>query len=226
MNTAYSVLRFRGALSAAALLAGAAVLGACSSPFGAGTTSDWFPSLPGFSSVKTTSAEPSALAEAPPLPRMDEDCPVVQVRIGSSTLGVAAKTQQPTASDLRYQLTLTQFARQCALAGPAIRMRVGVQGRVLVGPAGAPPQVDVPVRYAVVQEGIQPKTIATKFKRFPVAVPPGAPSVTFTDVEEDLTFPVVNPDVLDSYIVYVGFDDIGDRNERRPPPKKAKAKVK
>jgi hypothetical protein len=225
MYTAYSVLRFRGALGAVALVAGAAALAACSSPFGAGGAADWFPSLPGFSNVQTTPAERSALAEAP-LPRMDQDCPTVEVRIGSATLGVAAKTEQPTANDLRYQLTLSQFARQCALAGPVIRMRVGVQGRVLVGPAGAPPQVDVPLRYAVVQEGVEPKTITTKFRRFPVAVPPGAPSVTFTDIEEDLSFPMPRAEVLEAYVVYVGFDDLGDRNERRPAVKKSKAKVR
>jgi hypothetical protein len=155
---------------------------------------------------------------------MDQDCPVVEVRTGSSTLMIAAKTQSPTANDLRYQLTIGQLARQCALAGPLIRMRVGVQGRVVVGPAGAPSQVDVPVRYAVVQEGVEPKTITTKFRRFGVAIPPGASNVTFTDIEEDLSFPIARSDVLESYIVYVGFDDQGDRSQRPPPAKKGKAK--
>ena len=65
-------------------------------------------------------------------------------------------------------------------------MRVGVQGRVIAGPAGAPSQVEVPLRYAVVKEGVDPKTITTKFRRFPVAVAPGTANVVFTDIEEDL----------------------------------------
>jgi len=69
-------------------------------------------------------------------------------------------------------------------------MRVGVQGRVIAGPAGAPSQVDVPLRYAVVKEGVDPKTITTKFRRFPVAVAPGTANVVFTDIEEDLSFPI------------------------------------
>ena len=52
-------------------------------------------------------------------------------------------------------------------------MRVGVQGRAIVGPAGAPSQVNVPIRYAVVQEGVEPKTIVTKFRRLPVALAAG-----------------------------------------------------
>ena len=162
------------------------------------------------------------MAAAEPLPSVDTDCPTVDIRQGASTLAIAAKAQAPTANDLRYQLSLAQFARQCALDGPMMRMRVGVQGRVIVGPAGAPNQVTVPIRYAVVQEGVEPKTITTKFKRLPVAIPPGATNVTFTDIEEDLSFPVPARNVLDAYVVYVGFDDTGDRG--RPEPKKATSK--
>ncbi len=218
MGPVYSVDRCVGACGAAALLALA--LAGCSS---VSTNSDWFGSIPGFSAVQATPADRSAMA-AEPGPSMDTDCPSLDIRQGASTLAIAAKTQQPTANDLRYQLTFTQLARQCALNGPVIRMRVGVQGRVLVGPAGAPNEVSVPVRYAVVQEGVEPKTIATKFRRFPVAIPPGQTNVSFTDIEEDLSFPMPSRAALDAYVVYVGFDDVGDRNERRPPAKKAAPK--
>ena len=70
-----------------------------------------------------------------------------------------AKPKEATANDLRYQLTFIELARQCFVDGGNVRMRVGVQGRAIVGPAGAPPQVAAPIRYAVVQEGVQPKTI-------------------------------------------------------------------
>jgi hypothetical protein len=152
---------------------------------------------------------------------MDTDCPTVAIRQGASTLAIASKTQEPTASDLRYQLTLTDTARQCALEGPEIRMRVGVQGRVLVGPAGAPNQVDVPLRYAVVQEGVEPKTITSKFRRLPVSMPPGAPHVLFTDIEEDLRFPLPSIKALEAYVVYIGFDQAGDR--AKPAAKKKSA---
>jgi hypothetical protein len=112
------------------------------------------------------------------------------------------------------------------LAGPIFRMKVGVQGRVIVGPAGAPSQVEVPIRYAVVIEGVQPKTVVTKFRRIPVAMPPGETSVVFSDVEEDLNFPVPTVAQIDGYVVYVGFDDVGDRNDRRPAAKKAPVRPK
>jgi hypothetical protein len=151
---------------------------------------------------------------------MDDDCPTVDIRTGASTLSIAAKTQAATATDLRYQLSFSQTARQCSLAGGTVRMRVGVLGRVVVGPAGAPAQVDVPLRYAVVREGVEPKTIATKFRRFPVVIPSGAANVAFTDIEEDLSFPLPSVTELQAYIVYIGFDEAGDRGARPAPAKK------
>ena len=48
----------------------------------------------------------------------------------------------------------------------------------------------VPLRYAVVREGPEPKTIATKFKRLSVAVPADQTHMQFVDVEEGLSFPL------------------------------------
>lgn len=215
--------QWRGAWGAAALLTAGLVLTGCSG----GSISNPLPSMTNrlpnwFSSSSTTVA---AAPGTPAAPSMDEDCPVADIRRGASTLQVAMKGEgAPTANDLHYQLTFIELARQCTLLGNTVRMRVGVQGRVIVGPAGAPSQVDVPLRYAVIREGVEPKTIITKFKRFPVAVPASAESAVFTDIEEDLSFPLPSQAELQSYVVYVGFDDDGDRGARRPPPKKSPPK--
>jgi hypothetical protein len=58
--------------------------------------------------------------------------------------------------------------------------------------------------------------IVTKFKRIPVVVPPDQTHVQFVDVEEGLSFPMPSGAELDAYVVYVGFDEIGDKNEKRP----------
>ena len=95
----------------------------------------------------------------------------VDIRTGASTLEVAAKSEQPTAGDLRHQPLFGQTARECLAQAGTMSIKVGVQGRVILGPMGAPGQINVPLRYAVVREGPEPKTIATKFKRLSVAVP-------------------------------------------------------
>ena len=211
---------------AVALLAAGVVLGGCSGNSSGSDSPGVLPSLTGsFQSFFASSAPPPRPGSAPQ-PAVVENCPVVEIRAGASTLPVATKTEQATAQDLRYQLNFTQTARQCSIVGPTIRMRVGVQGRIVAGPAGAPPQVEVPVRYAVVREGVEPKTITTKFRRFPIAVAPGATNVVFTDIEEDLSFPIPSAVELDAYVVYIGFDDLGDRTERRPPAKKAAPRAK
>jgi hypothetical protein len=135
----------------------------------------------------------------------------------------ANKSQEPTANDVRYQLTFVEMARQCFVESGNLRMRVGVQGRAVVGPAGAPPQINAPIRYAVVQEGVQPKTIVTKFRRVPVSLNTTS-STTFTDIEDDLSFPMPSVAVLQSYVVYVGFDEAGEPQSKGKRPQQAKKK--
>ena len=208
--------RLRGAVRLAAALGGVAIVAGCSStslPSLSGTLPGWF----------SRSSNPATQAQASlPGKVLEDDCPSVDIRTGAGTLAVAAKPQEPTATDLRYQLTFIEMARQCFLDAGTVRMRVGVQGRAVVGPAGAPAQVSAPIRYAVVQEGVQPKTIATKFRRVPVTLD-SVNSTTFTDVEEDLNFPMPPLVDLQRYVVYIGFDEAGDRSQ--PAKKKAPAKA-
>jgi hypothetical protein len=67
-----------------------------------------------------------------------------------------------------------------------------------------------------VREGPEPKTVATKFTRVSVIVPPDQTHVQFVDVEEGLSFPLPSRSELEAYVVYVGFDEIGDKNEKKP----------
>ena len=52
----------------------------------------------------------------------------------------AGKTNQPTAGDLRYQLSFGQIARECIVQPGMMTIKVGVQGRIIVGLAGGPGQ--------------------------------------------------------------------------------------
>jgi hypothetical protein len=203
-------------------LAGALALAGCSSASNVGSP-DATPSLSSrLSSYFTSSKEPAPAAPAQPV-AASVNCPGVEVRQGAATMNVAGKTAQaPTAADLRYQLSFSQFARECSAAAGSLTMKVGVQGRVIVGPLGGPGNVDAPLRYAVVREGPEPKTIVTKFKRVPVTIGAGETNVGFTDVEDALTFPMPTASELEAYVVYVGFDEIGDKPAPKTPAKSAK----
>jgi hypothetical protein len=203
-----------------ALLVGAAALSGCSSDSIVGSSEGSFGSrfTSFFSGATPGVTQPASRTASAP----DIECPGVDIRAGASTLNIAAKTTQATAGDLRYQLSFGQTARECLVQGDALTIKVGVQGRVILGPMGSPGQVDVPLRYAVVREGAEPKTIVTKFKRLPVVVAPDQSHVQFVDIEEGLTFPMPSGSELDAYVVYVGFDEIGDKNEKKPAAKTAK----
>jgi hypothetical protein len=171
----------------------------------------------------TTAAGGDASATA--LQPADFECPSIAIRQGASTLSLSANPAEPTALNVRYQVGFAETARECRVApGNMVSMRVGVQGRVILGPAGTPGQIDVPVRVAIVHEGVSPKTIVTKLNRVAVTIPPDSTNVLFTHIEEDLTFPMPRGADIDSYIVYIGFDPAGaqDMDRRKPPPKPAR----
>jgi hypothetical protein len=96
-------------------------------------------------------------------------------------------------------------------------IKVGVQGRILLGPLGTPGSVDIPLRYAVVREGPEPRLVCTKFKRIGATISQGQTNLQFVDVEAGLSFPLPSSAELAAYVVYVGFDEVGDSNEKRPP---------
>jgi len=208
--------RNRGRRRATALLAGGVMLSGCSGGSTGGASDSWF------SSRLFARATPGVTQPASPTPSAPEvECPGVDIRTGASTLNIAAKAGQATAADLRYQLSFGQTARECTVQGETLSIKVGVQGRVILGPMGGPGVVEVPLRYAVVREGIQPRTVATKFKRLPVTIAADQTHVQFMDIEDGLSFPLPPETEIHAYVVYVGFDEIGD--EKKPPKSAKKA---
>jgi hypothetical protein len=158
-------------------------------------------------------------------PASDADCPLIEIRKGAATLSVSANERESAVTALRYQLSISRTARECAVVGGEMRVKVGVQGRVILGPAGTTGTIEVPLRYAVVADGPEPKTIVTKFYRVAVAVSAEQSHVPFTHVDEALTFAMpAATDELTSYIIYVGFDPQSAKPpERKPERKPAKS---
>jgi len=152
----------------------------------------------------------------------DTPCPDVQVRSGASTLMIGSKpgTDEPAPLDVRYQGSIVNAARECHLNAGLLTMKVGVEGRIITGPAGAPGQVMVPLRIAVVHEGVNPRTVVSKLAVIPVQVNNAVDRVTFTHVDPDIAFPMPPPGQIDSYVVYIGFDPIAAQPAKKPPPKR------
>ena len=176
-------------------------------------------------SSKATTGNAAAGEEA----ATDVECPTVDVRTGAATLMIGSKPGEgdPSALDLRYQGTIVRTARECRVNAGVMTMKVGIEGRVITGPAGGPGTVDIPLRIAVVQEGINPKTITSKFARIQVGIADTVDRVPFTHVDPDVSFPMpARIADIDAYVVYVGFDPVGAQQEKKKPAPKSKPKPK
>jgi len=152
----------------------------------------------------------------------DYDCPDVKIRNGAATLMIGNKPGdgEPNALDVRYQGSITRTARECHLNAGVMTMKVGIEGRIITGPAGGAGSVEVPLRIAVVQEktGSQ-RTVASKFGREQVPITGAVDRAIFTHIDSDISFPLPTPITdISSYVVYVGFDPQSAQPEKKKPP--------
>ncbi len=129
-------------------------------------------------------------------------CPPVTIRQGTETHVIfkGGKPGDPNAAG--FQATLTETARECALEGDQIRIRVGVGGRVLAGRKGGGGEMSLPVRIAVVKDGETP--VYSKLHTVSATLTPPEASVSWAFVDRDVLVP--NVGVLR---IFVGFDDGG-----------------
>jgi len=205
-----------GLATAGVLLAGCS---GTSNTFSASQDSSSLPTI-GDRFSQLFGSKSQAVGEAPPAPDgVELDCPAVRIRAGASTYSVAPPGKQPVASELRYQATITRTARDCTRSSGQIIARIGIQGRVIAGPAGAPATVEIPLRVAVVQTGIHEKVISTKVYRTTVAMSEDA-TVPFSLVGEDLGYTMPPGLTSENYIFYIGFDPQALTPEPKPPRKR------
>jgi hypothetical protein len=173
-----------------------------------------------FTKSATTEPRPTTANLQP-----DIDCPLIDIREGASTLTIPPPPPDGSneAMSLKYQGIFVRAARDCKVANNQLVLRLGVQGRVIVGPAGGPGQVEVPLRIAVVdQSPTNTRTIVTKLIRIPVTVG-NDDNANFTHIEDGLSFPLPSSSALDNYVIYIGFDPLGaaaeDKAKLKPAPK-------
>jgi hypothetical protein len=160
---------------------------------------------------------------------LDFNCPSVDYRQGAATYNITdSKSTESTALNVKYLASFMKTARECDVHGDNVTIKVGVQGRVVVGPAGSPGTVTIPLRYALVKEGIEPMVLWTKFFSFNVSIPSTNLNVPFTHIEEEMTVPIPPTDELAAYVIYIGFDPDSLKPAEKPKapvrPKAARAK--
>lgn len=125
---------------------------------------------------------------AEPLPNDPNDnfiCPEVIIAEG----GAAIRAQGGTDSgSLRHQISILNFARECIAPTPAggFNLKVGVEGRVLLGPAGSAGSY-----YGTLTTQVLRGTtvVARRASRVGGTVPSGQGGVDFSHVEEGIVVP-------------------------------------
>jgi hypothetical protein len=206
------------ALPLALALSAAGRLGACS-------TLDSF--MPGAHSVRDTvpandaKASESEKPVALPLTADELQCPPVEIDEG----GAAARVGGPENATVRYQFAISQTARECAPVSPnQYTLKVGVSGRLLIGPAGKPGAYSAPLRVTVHDENTK-KDAFTKVYKVEASVP-DAGDAPFNLVTEPIVLPMTRTELADDYTLTVGFDNGKAAASPAPKPKKPHPKPK
>ena len=188
-------------------LLGCSMLSGC----GAGGTPGFEPaSDPGYSlsSLGNILAFNKLFPGSAPLPQTDAkvECPTIEVQDGTSSVRVFSGGDQSN-DQVRYGFSLGETARECSKAGDNLLLKVGVEGRVLLGPAGAPGAFTIPIRIAVRNDATQ-KVVSSQLNRVGASIPAGGTETAFSYVSEPFTVPFVpHPD--EDYVILVGFDPSG-----------------
>jgi hypothetical protein len=132
-------------------------------------------------------------------------CPEVLILEGTAASQAYAGTP-PSSANLRYQYALGDSARECALEGDQLAIKIGVAGKVLLGSAGNPGSFSVPVRMAVLRERDN-EPLVSKLYRAAVTVAAGETKADFTIVSEPLRVPFIQDHAEDDYTIKVGIDE-------------------
>ncbi len=120
-----------------------------------------------------------------PDPVDDIECPQVMIADG----GAALRLGGPDASAVRHQMSITNVARECTPGAPGsgYRLKVGVEGMALLGPAGGGARsMTAPVQI-VVKDG--DRIIAQRSRSVAITIPAGQAQTSFIAIEDGIVVP-------------------------------------
>ena len=196
-------------MSAAAAMAAGLVLAGCGGPAGSLAGGD-----PDPVSTKLGNLLAFNSTTAPPLPNKSTgariDCPVVQVEPGMSAVRVGGAES----SSVRYQIAIGDVARDCSESNGQLFVRVGVETRVVTGPAGGPGTYTAPLTVALRRTGDE-KILASRTYQVGGAVGSTGNAINAL-IAEPLSAPYINERAADDYEIVLSMGKGGgERVDRR-----------
>ncbi len=134
----------------------------------------------------------------------DLDCPDIEVTEGGAT----ARVGGPASEAVRYQFAIADVARECDPQGAQFALKIGVAGRLLIGPAGSPGAYSTTLHVQVTRD-IDGKVLYTK--TFPVAANTnGAVQTPFRIVVDPIVLPLTRARLDQDYSVAIGLGAGGE----------------
>lgn len=184
-------------LTALALIIGA--LGACStsSLFG-GDEANKANNV----ALANASIDQTALAQTTTsaLPAIATQCPPIRVKAGGEALFSYANNNIGDARALRYQAMIDNQSRNCIVSNGLITVKMGVVGRVLLGPVGTTKNISLPLRFVVERDDVP--VFSQKYD-IPISITPPNQSEEFIKVVENVAIPYIGGENI---VIWVGFD--------------------
>jgi len=127
-------------------------------------------------------------------------CPIVEIKEG----GAALRNGGPTNDSVRTQFQIDTTARECEPAGSnQVTVKVGIQGKLLIGPAGSPGTYGADLHVAIRHDTDQKIVVAKTYRV--TATSDATGEGAFQIVTEPLPMTVEGFDVADQYSIFVGF---------------------
>jgi hypothetical protein len=156
----------------------------------------------GLQNASATQAE-IAQASVNALPAIATECPPIKVRPGSEALFSYGGGEVGNPNDLSFQAVIDKQSRNCVVSDGKISIKMGVVGRLLLGPSGNVNNVTVPLRFAIERDSV---ALFSEKYDIPVTVTPPNQSEEFVKVVENVDIPYLGGEQI---TIWVGFDSQG-----------------
>jgi hypothetical protein len=148
----------------------------------------------------SASSEQVAANASSAMPVIATECPPIKVRTGGEALFYFGNGKAGNPRDLHYQAIIDNQSRNCVVSNGLITVKMGMVGRVLLGPKGTETSINIPVRFAVERDGVA--VYSQKFD-LPVAIDAATQTADFSKVVENVGIPYLGGEDI---TIWVGFD--------------------
>lgn len=153
-------------------------------------------------SLANAATSQAAIEQAAPnaLPAIATECPPIRVRSGGEAIYGYEGNKVGNPKALNFQAVIDKQSRNCVVSNGLITVKMGVVGRLLLGPAGEKRDFNLPLRFAVERD--QQAVFSEKYD-IPVKVTAPNQSEEFVKVVENVAIPYIGGEDI---VIWVGFD--------------------